>query len=493
MAKLGFTIQQVEGFAATGKLQRIRVPDSPGLYLQVAAKPGKSGVPTKTWIFRYIPTEGEFRAHRRKPKPHEMFVTKGQVWLTLGKYPQMSISKAEAEAAKLRDARRLGKDLRELIRPEPPPPPPTPVAKKTVNDLLDLFEQTMAELRESTRKEYIRMLRTKVREWIDAEGRVFGDRPAVDVTGIDAAALLKACRESAPRTSTIVAIKMTQCWEYGMTLGILPDARNLWKGQVRPKIRKKDRHLTESELVKVGKRLDSCGEPEDCVIGYKLYLLTGMRHRNLAHARWDWVDLEHRRISVPREQHKTGGRTDKPLTVYLSTHAVTLLKRLKAIRDSDEETKESPWLYPKNGEKTGHRDDLGDPWERIRKGQSWSDVNIHDLRRTLASLLSTLGYKGYAGEVLGHAGTSVTDIYTHTAPAKLLAMLDEAGDRIVGLLEGRMLPNRNGKLAPEAGPAKGTSQGGEPPVGAKAARMHNEQGKTDLLKPKAVLFSRKRT
>ena len=30
--------------------------------------------------------------------------------------------------------------------------------------------------------------------------------------------------------------------------------------------------------------LDSCAEPEDCVIAYKLYLLTGMRHRNSKHS-----------------------------------------------------------------------------------------------------------------------------------------------------------------------------------------------------------------
>lgn len=492
MAKLGFTIHQVESFSATGKLQRIQVPGSPGLYLQVAAKPGKSGVPTKTWIFRYTPTEAEFRVHRQRAKEPKPYAARGQVWLTLGKYPHMSIAKAEAEAAKLRDGRRLGKDVRELSKPESLKPSPAPVAKKTVNDLLDLFEQTMGDLRESTRKEYLRMLRKKVRDWTDPQGRVFGGRPAEEVTGIDAAALLKACREDAPRTSTMVAIKMTQCWEYGMTLGVLPDARNLWKGQVRPRIKKKDRHLSETELVKVGARLATCGEAEDCVIGYKLYLLTGMRHRNLVHARWDWVDIKHRRIRVPPEQHKTGDRTNKPLTVYLSTHAVALLTQLKAMRDADEETNGSPWLFPKKGDKEGHRDDLGDPWERIRKDQAWSDVNIHDLRRTLASLLSSLGYKGYAGEVLGHVGASVTDIYTHTSANKLLAMLDEAGDRIMGLLEGRMLPNRNGALVPGAATTKGAGEMMEPPIGAKAVRMHQEQKKVDLLKPKSELFRRKR-
>ena len=424
MAKLGLSMAQVEGLVASGRLQRIRVPDNPGLYLQIAAKPRRSGTVAKSWIFRY--------SHGLR-----------HVWLTIGTYPKMSIARAEAEAERLRGGLRGGLDPREMVKPKPvrpAAPAPAPVAPKTVNQLLDAFNETMGELKESTRTEYLRFLRVKVREWVDPEGRIFGERAAVDITGADAAALLAACRVKASRTSTMVAIKMHQCWDYGMTLEILPDKRNIWKGQIRPKINKKDRHLSEKELVLVGERLRASGETEDCKIGYQLFLLAGMRHSNLAHAKWRWVDLAKRVILVPPDEHKTGHRTNKPLKILLSSHAVALLKRLKAMRDADPETKGSPWLYPKRGDKKEHRDDLNDPWERIRKDQSWSDVNVHDLRRTLASTLSTLGYKGYAGEVLGHAGTSVTDIYTHTSTEALLKMLEEAGDRITGLLSGKLKP-----------------------------------------------------
>jgi len=467
MAKLGLTMAQVDGLTATGKLQRIRVPDNPGLYLQVAAKPGRSGAVVKSWIFRYS-----------RDLSH--------VWLTIGTYPKMSISKAEAEGERLRGGLRGGLDPREMVKPKPvrpPAPAPAPIAPKTVNQLLDAFNETMGELRESTRTEYIRFLRIKVREWVDPEGRIFGERAAMDITGADAAALLAACRVKASRTSTMVAIKMHQCWEYGMTLGFpfLPDKRNIWKGQIRPKINKKDRHFSETELVLFGERLRTSNEPEDCKIGYQLYLLVGMRHSNLAHAKWQWVDLTKRLMVVPQDDHKTGNRTKKPLKVLLSSHAVALLKRLKALRDADPETKGSPWLYPKRGDKMGHRDDLNDPWERIRKGQSWSDVNVHDLRRTLASTLSSLGYKGYASEVLGHAGTSVTDIYTHTSTVSMLKMLEEAGDRITGLMAGKLKPEVVGDEAEVATPDEveaipvgvGEEDQDHTPPGSKAVRMVN--------------------
>lgn len=481
MAKLGITIQEVEGLKANGKLQRIRITDTPNLYIQVAAKNSKSGVPTKSWIFRY---EKKFQ---------------GYIWITLGKYPDWSIKRATDETSRLREGIRTGQDPRLMIKPvSVPVPEPAPApAQKTVDDLLDLFKVTMGELRETTRKEYLRILTTKVRKWVDAEGRVFGQRPAVDITGEDAAFLLEACREDAPRTSTIVAIKMHQCWEYGMTLGVLPDKRNIWRGQVRPKIKKKNRYLKEAELVLVGERLRACKETEDCVIAYKLFLLAGMRHRNLAHARWKWVDLEHQEMVIPADQHKTGMKTEKALTVFLSKHAVVLLKRLKQIRETDKETKGTPWLFPMRDDKKVHRDDLGDPWERIRKGQTWSDVNIHDLRRTLASMVSSLGYKAYAGEILGHAEKTVTDIYTRTESEPLLKILDEVGDRITGLMEGTIKPGakRQGVTVVKSGEP---SQSGEapkgspePPVGVKAARMPKKDTKAASTTSKAKLFQRR--
>jgi hypothetical protein len=88
----------------------------------------------------------------------------------------------------------------------------------------------------------------------------------------------------------------------------------------------------------------------------------------------------------------------------------------------------------------------------------------------------------------------VTDNYTYTAPTKLLEMLDKAGDRIMGLLEGKMKPNSDGALVvPTAGSSmtEGNSKTGEPPFGSKASRMHQPKSKPDRPKPKAKLFRRK--
>lgn len=312
----------------------------------------------------------------------------------------------------------------------------------TVNKLLDRhIQDTYSSLRESSAKEYKRLFETKVRHWrYEGKGPEFGTWDVKSVTGLHAAALLADCRKTATRSATILCHKLAETWEYGMTLQVLDDARNIWQGQHKDPINKRTRRLSDDEIVALGKRLRSFKEKPELVIGILLYLLSGSRHSNIVHARWEWVNLEPRKIVVPKDEHKTGNKTQEDLVIFLSTQAVTLLKRLKEIQETKRKAKYagSPWLFPAVGRNTKvmqHRDDLQDPWVRIREGQSYEDVHVHDLRRTLSSVVADVGYKPYAAEFLGHSEKTVTDIYTRTAHLSLLEILQVATDKICGLLE----------------------------------------------------------
>lgn len=104
MAKLIWPIKFVEDLEATGKLQRIRVPDNQGLYLQVMPKPNTSGKPIKSWVFRY--SKGG-RAH----------------WLTFGQFPDVSISQAAALSGQCREWLRTGADPKKMRMHQPDPTP----------------------------------------------------------------------------------------------------------------------------------------------------------------------------------------------------------------------------------------------------------------------------------------------------------------------------------------------------------------------------------
>lgn len=417
--------------ALPGKLLRIRVPDCRGLFIQVSGKPGN---PVKSWVFRYRSL-------------------KGQGIVTIGRYPDWSISRAYTKADELRLQGQGGIDLREFLKPSLPEPLPQAPPPITVNQLIDRYEDNeMRDLAESTRTEYKRMIKAKVRNWVDSRGRLFGTRPAADVTFTDAEELLNACRRKAERTATLVIIKMTNIWDYGRDIEELPDVRNIWARQKKTAINDRDRRLSDEELAVLGDRLRTCGEPEEHVIAYQLFLLTGMRHSNLARCRWSWIDLDSQWILIPKTHHKTGKKTKKPLQVLLSTYAVSLLKLLKKVQDSNPARKGSPWLFPSAADKAKHRDDLQDPWARItgqlpkrdkrRKAPAKAvtplfgpgedlEVHIHDLRRTLASVLADLGFKTYAGQILGHATQGVTEVYTRTSAGPLLAMVEQAGAHIM--------------------------------------------------------------
>jgi integrase len=428
--------------AMQGRLHRIPVKDCRGLFIQVS---GKQDFPVKSWIYRFR-------------------IGEKQGVVTIGRYPDVSIAKAYAKADALRREVQDGNDPRqktELIAPTPAlEPESTPL---TVNELIDRYvANKMGSLSESTRTEYKRMFAKKVRNHVDAKGRVFGDRPAVEITYTDAENLLRACRRGAERTATLIVIKMTNVWDYGQDIGELPEVRNIWSRQTKTAINDRDRRLSDQELGVLGNRLRTCQEREEIQIAYQLFLLTGMRHSNLAHCRWEWVDLESRWITIPKDNHKTGKKTKKPLQVLLSTYAVDLLKRLKALQEADPDYSKSPWLFPKAGDPDHPRDDLQDPWARITGHRPKPDkrrkadprtvpplfgegknkaVRIHDLRRTLASVLSDLGYKSYVGQILGHVTQGVTEVYTRTSAGPLMAMVEKAGAHIMAKM-GYLVPTR---------------------------------------------------
>jgi integrase len=94
-------------------------------------------------------------------------------------------------------------------------------------------------------------------------------------------------------------------------------------------------------------------------------------------------------------------------------------------------------------------------WERVRDAAGLApkdkegnyldeeqNPGLHDLRRTFASVASDLGLRGFAGELLGHAEQSVTDIYTRTAAERLHEAAEDVGGRIEGILSGKVDPEK---------------------------------------------------
>jgi integrase len=102
------------------------------------------------------------------------------------------------------------------------------------------------------------------------------------------------------------------------------------------------------------------------------------------------------------------------------------------------------------------------PWVRIREAAGLSiqgkprdtDPGLHDLRRTFASVGADLGLKGFVGELLGHAEATVTDIYTRSAAETLHRAAETIGERVDGILSGKIDPEKESVARQEAKHAK---------------------------------------
>lgn len=131
----------------------------------------------------------------------------------------------------------------------------------------------------------------------------------------------------------------------------------------------------------------------------KVLLLTGLRRNEWAKARWEWVDLEARTMSLP--DTKTGRRM-----VYLPQAVVDILIDLR--RRSRGE-----WLFP-NEHGTGPISHLARQWERIQKSAGLSGIRIHDLRHTVGSLGHRAGLsQRQIADIMGHRNLMTTARYIH--------------------------------------------------------------------------------
>jgi integrase len=282
----------------------------------------------------------------------------------------------------------------------------------------------------------------------------------------------------------------------GALWGFCPAGSNPAKGQARAPELKKDRHLSDRELLALGatlRHLDPTPEGEERPDGalppenihalgaLRLALLTGMRKSEIIGDRerdkethaiiqkipalpWTAVDLDSARIRL--DHHKTAKKAGVRI-VPLSGAACELLEGLPRVLGN-------PYVIP------GH--DLGESlvglqkiWERVRDAVGTlqerakmpkrarvdiSDVTIHDLRRSFASLAARMGYPELiVAALLGHSAGSVTAGYARIGADPLRDVVETIGARMAALLAGSVDLDAEIKAAKEESAARRTAKG----------------------------------
>jgi integrase len=373
----------------------------------------------RSWIFEYRPGGGRRSATRR---------------LTIGRIDALPYSKARRVAEDLYHRTRLGEDpagARDDQRGAP-----------TVAELVERYmaEEIRPARKPGTAKLYARYFRLYI---VPALGR----KAARDLTFSDIAKLHRAFgTRGAKVTANRVAALISSLYGWAAKAGEVPRGANPARDVSRFRERARTRYLSTAEIVRLGETLalaeneglpaygtDSkhCRKPENrrvqisphAIGAIRLLLLLGCRLSEVLNLKWTDVNFEHATLTLG--DSKTG-----PRTVWLNAAALAVLDGLRRIRVSD---------YVIAGQQSdAPREDLHRPWRQIVKHAALTDVTLHTLRHTHASVGVGAGIGlPLVGALLGHKVASTTSRYAHIGDDPARRASETIGTTIAAALERR--------------------------------------------------------
>ena len=180
----------------------------------------------------------------------------------------------------------------------------------------------------------------------------------------------------------------------------------------------RDRPVTSAELPRL---MEAIEEEEDPWVrgAVRLFLLTGLRKREVLWARWQDVDFQ--RAVLRLADTKAG----KPRHVPLSGPALRVIRDLPRFQGN-------AYLFPSPVKEGAPRIDLFKPWRRIRKRAGCTDLRIHDLRHSVATWLAEEGHAAqFIQQALGHQSLQTTMKYVHAAGIGPRNALEGLGARLL--------------------------------------------------------------
>jgi integrase len=274
-----------------------------------------------------------------------------------------------------------------------------------------LVDHADAKLKASTAGEYRRLARLYVQPLLRR-------KIVVEVTRVEIARLHLALKDKpyqANRTLALLSTFFSWCEKHGYRA----DGSNPCRHVGKYRERRHERFLSALELARLGEALadaEKAGTSPFIIGAIRLLALTGARLSEVLTLRWENVDLEN--ASLRLSDSKTG-----PKSIYLNAPARAVLNSLLQLEGN-------PYVIA--GERTGaHLVNLQRPWRRIRAAADLTDVRIHDLRHSFASVAAASGQSLYViGALLGHSQPQTTSRYAHLSADPLRAANEAIGQRI---------------------------------------------------------------
>jgi integrase len=327
--------------------------------------------------------------------------------ISLGTYPEKSLSAARAEAhAALRDIRD-GKDPRaeKAIRRAS-----AVAGKMTVGELADrwLAEYVRPKLKPRTIADYERLVEQRIKPRL-------GALPVAAVSKSDIISF-HATMANTPRRANYTIATTRALMTFAEDVGLRPPHTNPAKRIKMYRQGVRERFLSEEEI---GKAADAIAQAEaigkigpHAAGGLRLALFTGARSGEISAAQWSHVDWPRKQIRLP------DSKTNEPRTIHLSDAAIEVLKSLPRV---------GSYIIAGRYKDEPHQN-LTRAWIIARAYGGLQDVRLHDLRHSFASLAAGRGVSlQMIGKLLGHKVHATTMRYAHLARDAVASINDELG------------------------------------------------------------------
>jgi integrase len=324
---------------------------------------------------------------------------------TIGSFPDWSVTGAREEARRLkRDIDGGGDPLADIEAERGAP---------TVADLIERFlAEHVSRKRPHTQYDYRNVI---ARHIAPALGRL----KVAEVSYSDIDALhRKITKAGHPTQANRVVAVVSKMFSLAIRWKMRPD--NPAKGIERNAEHKRTRYLTAIELARLTDAL-AAHPDQQAVDIFRLCLLTGCRSGEAMKARWDDIQL------AAGIWNKPGSTTKQKTThiVPLSAPAKQLLARLR-------QRTNSPWVFPADSA-PGHRVTVQKSWRAVCKAAKISELRVHDLRHSFASLAVNRGASlPLIGSLLGHATPVTSARYSHLFDTTQRATVESIGKLITG-------------------------------------------------------------
>ena len=336
---------------------------------------------------------------------------------TLARCSELSLKaargRAGAELVRIRDGEADPLERRREAREAP-----------AVNELLDRFFGEYVPDRIAAGR-MTRTTATKYRNQADKYLRpALGKRRVAEVTRLHVEKMAKQLARTPTLRNRVLAFAsrvftLAEHWEWR------PQRTNPVRGVDRAKEQARDRVLEPSELAALARALDDLeAEHPFPVAAIRVAALTGLRISECLSMAWEHVSFETGRAVLPTT--KTGRRV-----VPLASPVLDLLSRLPRVNGN-------PWIFAgaRSGAPVTYKT-TRDLFAAACEAARFSDVRLHDLRRTVATSLAASGTNAYTlRDMLGHSTLNMSNRYVRTAGAALTEATERAAAMAAAAMEG---------------------------------------------------------